>query len=211
MPSSTLSKYRAERASLTNGSSSVPTRTKYSCERDPEISKISERVRNYQPSKPAGETPVFRSRFLRSSQPDADKKERQETENVDDVRPTVSDLRRRYDQNRNHVTPDRSRTPVATVSSSKPPLGGSKLNRTTTGGYGSDSDESVELDGRSTPVNQRLVAVAPAVRVQTSPAPDRIVNGDRASPARPAFIKDVARSSSPSTLSSSSDGDNQVN
>ncbi|XP_032780533.2 ubiquitin carboxyl-terminal hydrolase 21 [Daphnia magna] len=211
VPSSTLSKYRAERASLTNGSSSISSRTKYSSERDPEVPKISDRIRNFQPSKSVGETPVFRSRFLRSSQPDADKKERQEAENAEDVRPTVSDLRRRYDQNRNHVTPERSRTPAATstVFSSKPPIGGSKLNRTTASGYGSDSDESVELDGRSTPVNQRLAAVGPAVRAQNSQAPDRIVNGDRASPARPAVTKDVARSSSPSTLSSSSDGDNQ--
>jgi hypothetical protein len=77
----------------------------------------------------------------------------------------------------------------------------------------------VERDGRSTPINQRLAAVAPSGRIQNSPTPDRIVNGEnsRASPGprtATAVIKDIAlRSSSPSTLSSSSsDGDNhQVN
>jgi hypothetical protein len=231
VPSSTLSKYRTERASLTNGSSSsVPTRTsKYSSsERDAEIPKISERIRNFQSSKSVGETPVFRSRFLRSSQqPPDDKKEQQEQQpNADeDVRPTVSDLRRRYDQNRNHVTPERSRTSPSASSTSfsgkPPPIGGSKSSRTTTTttGYDSDSDESVERDGRSTPINQRLAAVAPSGRIQNSPTPDRIVNGEnsRASPGprtATAVIKDIAlRSSSPSTLSSSSsDGDNhQVN
>jgi hypothetical protein len=219
VPSSTLSKYRTERASLTNGST-VPTRTKYSSEREVEVPKISERIRNFQSSKSVGETPVFRSRFLRSSQqPLDDKKEQQEQQNADeDVRPTVSDLRRRYDQNRNHVTPDRSRTSPAPSSTSfsgkPPPIGGTKSSRTTTG-YGSDSDESLERDGRSTPVNQRLAAVAPSSRIQNSPTPDRIVNGEtsRASPApRTAVNKDITlRSSSPSTLSSSSsDGDNQV-
>jgi hypothetical protein len=219
VPSSTLSKYRTERTSgLANGST-VPTRTsKYSSDRDAEIPKIGDRIRNFQSSKSVGETPVFRSRFLRSSQPLDDKKEEQQNAE-EDVRPTVSDLRRRYDQNRNHVTPDRSRTspaPSSSFTGKPPPIGGSKSSRTTTTGYGSDSDESVERDGGSTPVNQRLAAVAPSARIQNSPTPDRIVNGEssRASPAprtAPAIAKDVAlRSSSPSTLSSSSSDDNQV-
>ncbi|XP_046463041.1 ubiquitin carboxyl-terminal hydrolase 2-like isoform X2 [Daphnia pulex] len=218
VPSSTLSKYRTERTSgLANGST-VPTRTsKYSSDRDAEIPKIGDRIRNFQSSKSVGETPVFRSRFLRSSQPLDDKKEEQQNAE-EDVRPTVSDLRRRYDQNRNHVTPDRSRTspaPSSSFTGKPPPIGGSKSSRTTTTGYGSDSDESVERDGGSTPVNQRLAAVAPSARIQNSPTPDRIVNGEssRASPAprtAPAIAKDVAlRSSSPSTLSSSSSDDNQ--
>ncbi len=206
--SSTLSKYRTDRSSLTNGSSSMSSsssRSKYSTDRD-EIPKISERIRNFQPSKSVVEAPTFKSRFLRSSQPQETVKTT--AEEPEEVRPSVSDLRRRYDQNRNHVTPERSRTPASSTVSTKPPIQGSKSSRATTG-YGSDSDESVERDGRSTPVNQRLASIAPTVRVPNSPTPDRIVNGDRASPARPSVPKEIPRSSSPSTLSSSSD-DNQV-
>lgn len=220
--SSTLSKYRTDRASLTNGSSAAQIRSKYSTERE-EVPKISERIRNFQASKSVVEVP-FKSRFLRSSltsqqQPETSKTERSTDENApEEIRPSVSDLRRRYDQNRNHVTPERSRTPgaVSTGNVSIKPPSGSKSSRTTTGntGYGSDSDESVERDGRSTPVNQRLASINPTSRLQNSPTPDRItVNGsDRASPARPSVPKEIVpRSSSPSTLSSSSsDGDNQV-
>lgn len=206
------SKYRTDRTGLTNGS--TPTRSKYSSERE-EAPKIGERIRNFQSSKSVVDPPTFKSRFLRSSQPSETAKTERPDENAsEEVRPSVSDLRRRYDQNRNHVTPERSRTPVASTVSIKPPSG-SKSSRTTAGNtdYGSDSDESVERDGRSTPVNQRLASIAPTVRLQSnSPTPDRVINGDRASPARPSVPKDIPRSTSPSTLSSSSssDGDNQV-
>lgn len=214
-PSSTYSsKYRTDRSSLTNGS--APTRSKYSSERD-EVPKIGERIRNFQSSKSVVDPPAFKSRFLRSSQPTETAKTERPDENAsEEVRPSVSDLRRRYDQNRNHVTPERSRTPTASTVSIKPPSGSKSSRTTTTTGntdYGSDSDESVEADGRSTPVNQRLASIAPTVRLQSnSPTPDRVINGDRASPARPSVPKDIPRSTSPSTLSSSSssDGDNQV-
>ena len=200
--SSTLSKYRTDRSTLTNGSSTV-SRSKYSSERE-EVPKISERIRNFQPSKSVVEAPTFKSRFLRSSQ---DTPASKAADDAEEARPSVSDLRRRYDQNRNHVTPERSRTPGATAASTvstKPPIQGSKSTGRTS--YGSDSDDSVERDDRSTPVNQRLASVAPTVRVQNSP--DRITNG--AASSRPSVPKEIPRSSSPSTLSSSSSDDNQV-
>ena len=218
-PSSSSSKYRTggDRnggSSLTNGGSTSTStvRSRYSTERDTELPKISERIRTFQSSKSVEPAPVsnatpFKSRFLRSSaassattdSPSAAKS----SDEPEEVRPSVSDLRRRYDLNRNHLTPDRSRasnreaTPTLNSSSSSSKPSGSARR----GSGDSDSDDSLS--------NSRVT--------HSTTTPDRLLNsnGERLRPK--AFSKEPApvhRSSSPaSTLSSSSseDGDSQVN
>lgn len=188
--------------SFTNGGSSTlrSGSSRYSTERDIELPKISERIRTFQSSKSVEPTPVsttttvpFKSRFLRSSAAAAESAAKA-NEEAEEVRPSVSDLRRRYDLNRNHLTPDRS----SRVSKEGTPKASGRRG---SGGSGDSGDESLS--------NSRLNS--------TTTADDRSSNGQRLRSSKQAQSgKDPApvhRSSSPaSTLSSSSseEGENQV-
>lgn len=155
----------------------------------------------------------FRSRFLRPSPDRSTAKAANEDSAEDATRPSVSDLRRRYDQNRNHVTtperPSSRSPPPVVVVTSKPPRGVIKspspppaaVARRAVAELSGSSDS--EESGSRTPVNAK----------KTSPTPDRedTQNPPAALPSRWSKENQL-RSSSPSTLSStsSSDGEAQV-
>lgn len=124
---------------------------------------------------------TYRSRFLRSS---AETKEEKEEE-----RPSVTELRRRYDQNRNHVA-------------SKPPSGASKSSQNNAAASGSDT-ESESSAVKTSVANARVQSPAPVNHAERL-----LANGKEktSSPARAAVVhkEKPLRSSSPSTLSTSS-------
>jgi len=221
---STLSKYRASAAT------STASRSKYGDYSDTsktEMPRINERVRSYQSSR----EPVFQSRFLRSRQDNAaanqpvsavksDDKSAVSEEAEEEPRPSVAELRRRYDQNRNDVG-------AAKETSAKSTARGRSTSE-------SDSEDSSDRDTIRSSVSPAKPPPPPplpppvaaaksstARRVQNSP--DRIAsNGaldrkDATKTREPEDNKsihqtsnDARRSSSPSTLSSSSDGESLV-
>lgn len=139
----------------------------------------------------------FRSRFLRPSgefQKNSSDENNEESSsyNNSNKRPSVSDLRKRYDQNRNHVetrtSPLTTKPPIRARSGESPVAPA----RRATIESNSDSEES----GSRTPVNKTSLRRPEVVKNSSSGR------------------KDFLRSSSPSTLSSTSsssdDGETQV-
>ena len=145
-------------------------RLRYSTERDMELPKISERIRTFQSSKSVEPTPVsttttvpFKSRFLRSSAAAAESAAKA-NEEAEEVRPSVSDLRRRYDLNRNHLTPDRS----SRVSKEGTPKASGRRG---SGGSGDSGDESLSNGQRLRSSKQAQSGKDPApVHRSSSPA-----------------------------------------